>query len=155
QPESVLADELDALRLGALRTLGCLELHLRVLREGLVALAEDRAVVNEQVLAAFIRGDESVPLVGVEPLDGSGCHRKNTSSTAQERAEEARRAHPVLAQVVRTGYQPESRPSVAAAAIGRVVDLPSAARARGRGREQPQPLVAVRTAPAAGVSLPE
>src|SRR2546423_3729618 len=69
--------ERDALRLGALRTLGCLELHLRVLVERLVALADDRAVVNEQVLAASVGGDESVPLVGVEPLDGSCCHKKH------------------------------------------------------------------------------
>src|SRR5581483_3015137 len=83
------ADERDALRLGALRTLGCLELHLRALVEGLVALADDRAVVDEKILAAVVRSDESVPLVGVEPLHGSGCHRKNTSSAARERAEEA------------------------------------------------------------------
>src|SRR5438874_5948535 len=101
-------DERHVLRLGALRAVGGLELHLRALGERLVALADYRAVVDEHVLAAFVGGDEPVPLVGVEPLDGSGCHRKNTSSTAQERAEEARRAHPVLAQ----SYPQGTRPSV-------------------------------------------
>src|SRR5438105_14492486 len=96
---SALRDR-DALGFWAFRALGGLVLHLRVLGERLVALADDRAVVDEEVLAAFVGGDEPVPLLRVEPLDGSGCHRKNTSSTAQERAEEARRAHPVLAQIV-------------------------------------------------------
>src|SRR5919198_81902 len=49
---------------------------IRVLGERLVALADDRAVVDEQILAAFVGDDEAVPLVGVEPLYGSGCHRK-------------------------------------------------------------------------------
>src|SRR5437868_6261298 len=63
-------------------------------------------------------------------------------------------AHPVLAQVVPTGYQ-ASLGSVAAAPIGRVVDLAPAARARGRRGEQPQTLAAVWAAPAAGVPLSE
>src|SRR5437762_3211533 len=91
--------ERDVFGLRALRALGGLELHLRALGERLVALADDRAVVDEQVLTALVGGDEPVPLVGVEPLHGSSCHKKNTSSTAQERAEEAQRAHPVLAQI--------------------------------------------------------
>jgi hypothetical protein len=35
--------------------------------------------VNEDVLAALIRGDEAVPLRVVEPLHGSCCHMQNTS----------------------------------------------------------------------------
>src|SRR5438477_12097095 len=66
--------ECDVLRLRALGALLGLVLHLRVLREGLVALADDRAVVDEQVLAAVVGRDEAIALVGVEPLDGSGCH---------------------------------------------------------------------------------
>jgi hypothetical protein len=30
--------------------------------------------MNEDVLAALIRGDEAIPLRIVEPLNGSGCH---------------------------------------------------------------------------------
>src|SRR5438067_8415815 len=70
----LLADEHDALRLGAFRALRGLELHLRVLGERLVALADDRAVMDEQILAALIGDDEAVPLLVVEPLHGSGCH---------------------------------------------------------------------------------
>src|SRR5438874_6232246 len=69
-------DERDALGLGALRALGRLELDPCALGERLVTLAYDRAVMDEEVLAAFVRGDEPVPLVGVEPLHGSGCHEK-------------------------------------------------------------------------------
>src|SRR3954453_22673735 len=64
----------DACRLGALRALCGLELHLRALGQRLVALADDRAVVDEQVLTAYVGGDEPVPLVGVKPLHGSSCH---------------------------------------------------------------------------------
>src|SRR3989440_818625 len=66
----------DVRRLRPLLALFGLVLHLRVLSERLVALADDRAVMNEQILAAVIGGDEPIPLVGVEPLHGSGCHRK-------------------------------------------------------------------------------
>ena len=44
------------------------------LGERAVAAALDGAEMDEEVLAAFIRGDEAVTLVRVEPLDGSGCH---------------------------------------------------------------------------------
>src|SRR4051794_27957435 len=106
QPSRTLAgDERDGLRLGALRPFGGVVLHLRVLVEGLVALADDRAVMNEKILtAAFVGDDEPVPLVGVEPLYGSGCHRCNTSFTALERAEKARTAHPGTRSVVVTAY---------------------------------------------------
>src|SRR6059058_6684564 len=49
--------------------------HSAIVGEGYKSLADDRAVVDEQVLAAFVRGDESISLVGVEPLHGSGCHK--------------------------------------------------------------------------------
>src|SRR5216683_7323282 len=54
--------EHDALRLGALRPIGCVVLHLRAFGERLVALTRDGAVVDEDVLAAFVRGDEAIPL---------------------------------------------------------------------------------------------
>src|SRR4051794_9001652 len=60
-------------RLGVVR-------HSRTLGKGAEAVAVDTAVVDEQVLAAFIRSDEAEALVVVEPLDGSFCHAN--SSTA-------------------------------------------------------------------------
>ena len=64
----------DVASLGALLALGRLELDARTLGEGLEALARDRAEMDEDVLAALIRGDEAIPLRVVEPLNGSGCH---------------------------------------------------------------------------------
>src|SRR5579884_3412525 len=87
----------DALRLGTLRPVDRVELHLRALRERLEAIACDRGMVDEHVLPTISRGDEPIPLRIVEPLHGSGCHT-NTSSATKERAEEAHTAQPVLAQ---------------------------------------------------------
>src|SRR5919198_3683492 len=69
-----LADRDDVGRLGALRPLARLELHLRTLGQGLEALARDLRVVDEQVLAALGGLDEPVALRVVEPLHGSGRH---------------------------------------------------------------------------------
>src|SRR5437764_9068001 len=94
----------DVLRLGPFCALGRLELHLRILGERLVALPDDRAVMDEEILAAFVRGDEPVPLVGVEPLHDSGCHRK-ASFAASERAGGV--ARPGTRSVTSRGYQRE------------------------------------------------
>src|SRR5436190_17111324 len=67
----------DALRLGALRPVDRLELHVRALGERLETLSDDRRVMDEHVLAPVSRGDEPIPLRVVEPLDGSGCHTKH------------------------------------------------------------------------------
>src|SRR5204862_1846890 len=98
---------------GTLRPVDRVELHLRTLGERLEALADDRRVVNEHVLATVSRGDEPVPLRIVEPLHGSGCHT-NTSSTTKERAGEAHTAQPVLAQLsLRTvARQPPPPPAI-------------------------------------------
>src|SRR5437899_1038713 len=48
--------------------------HLRALGKRLEAVALDRAVVYEQVLTRIIGGDESIPLVGAEPLHSSCGH---------------------------------------------------------------------------------
>src|SRR5579871_765017 len=74
RPAHGLADDAHVGGLGALVTLLGLVLHLRALVQAAVARALDGAEVDEQVLTAFIGGDEAVPLVGVEPLDSSGCH---------------------------------------------------------------------------------
>src|SRR5438105_13634660 len=42
--------------------------------ERAIALADDRAVMDEQVLGLVIRCDEAKSLVVAEPLDGSGSH---------------------------------------------------------------------------------
>ena len=65
------SDELDVLRLLALRTRRHLELDSLALFEGAIAGRLDRAVVHEDVGAA-LTGDEAVALLGVEPFDGTG-----------------------------------------------------------------------------------
>src|SRR6185503_1330451 len=65
---------LDARRGGALGPFLGLVAHLRTLGQGLEALAEDRGVVDEDVLRAVIGCDEPVALVVAEPLDSSGRH---------------------------------------------------------------------------------
>src|SRR5712691_1183326 len=67
-------DDADVACLRALRPLLHLVLHLRALGQALEALAADRAVVDEDVLATIVLRDEAVTLVVVEPLHGSGCH---------------------------------------------------------------------------------
>src|SRR5918997_2560590 len=51
-----------------------LVLDLRVLGERLEALSVDARVVDEEVTVAVVRRYESVALLVVEPLDGSGRH---------------------------------------------------------------------------------
>src|SRR5918999_1768805 len=68
------SDEAYVHRLGTLVARLLLVLHLRVLREGLEALPVDTAVMDEQVPVTIIGSDESVSLLVVEPLDGSGRH---------------------------------------------------------------------------------
>src|SRR5438876_7146132 len=78
---SSLRDRRDVRRLGALRALAGFELHLGALGQRLEAAAGDLRMMDEQVLAAAFRRDEPIALRIVEPLDGSGCHVKNTSLT--------------------------------------------------------------------------
>src|SRR4029450_1307121 len=49
--------------------------HLGALGEGLEAAPGDALVMDEQVLAGFIRRDDPEALLVAEPLDGSGRHR--------------------------------------------------------------------------------
>src|SRR3954453_18224266 len=48
--------------------------HLGALGQRLEAAAVDAGVVDEEVLAALVRGDEAEALVAVEQFDGSGGH---------------------------------------------------------------------------------
>src|SRR6516165_513434 len=77
-------DDYDGLRLGALRALLGLELHLRTLGQRLEALTADRAEMHEHVLAAITRSDEPKALRVVEPLHGSGCHTNTSPHPTQE-----------------------------------------------------------------------
>src|SRR6185312_11200552 len=67
----------DGLNVGRRRTFGSLlgvEADSGAIREGLVPVALDRAVMDEQVLAGVIRSDEPEALVVAEPFDGSCGH---------------------------------------------------------------------------------
>src|SRR3954467_14483966 len=67
-------DGVDVRRAHALRALLGLVGDLRALGERAEAIRLDGGMVNEQVLAAVIRRDESVALVVAEPLHCSGGH---------------------------------------------------------------------------------
>src|SRR5918996_3703309 len=88
-PPHRLTYELDVRGLGALGALRDLVLDLRALGERPEALALDAAEVDEDVLRAVVRGDEPVPLLVAEPLDGSGCHAISPPSADQEQVREA------------------------------------------------------------------
>src|SRR5262245_40084653 len=77
-PGILLGNHSDVGSLGALGTLGDLELHLLTLLEGLVARSEDRREVHEDVVTALLL-DEPVPLAVVEPLHFAYCHDRLTS----------------------------------------------------------------------------
>src|SRR6516164_8637808 len=62
---------------GGLRTLLALRLFVldfRALVQGLVALTFDSTKVHEQIFAAVLRSNETITLLSVKPLHGSGCH---------------------------------------------------------------------------------
>src|SRR4051812_36040796 len=67
-------DLLDVDRLRALVARLLLVGDLRAFGERAEAAAADRGVVDEQIAATVIRGDEAVALLVVEPLDRSGRH---------------------------------------------------------------------------------
>src|SRR6266567_4155776 len=63
--------------LGGLRALGTLVngvLHLLVFSQRAVTARFDRRVVNENIRGAVVGGDETKPLVRVEPFHGSLSH---------------------------------------------------------------------------------
>src|SRR5690606_23572651 len=70
----VMSERANLLCLRTLLPLPHLVLDVLPLIEGPVTVGLDRAVVNKKVLAAGVRGDEPVPLLGVEPLDGALGH---------------------------------------------------------------------------------
>src|SRR5665811_1270687 len=68
-----VSDGADVLGLFTLATGRNVELDALTLFKRTVSVALDRGEVNEDVVAALTR-DEAETLVGVEPLDGAGCH---------------------------------------------------------------------------------
>jgi hypothetical protein len=67
----------DLLDVGGARPLGALlhiVLHLVRFLEGLEAARLDRGEVDEEILAAIVRGDEAETLGVVEPLYGTCAH---------------------------------------------------------------------------------
>ncbi|CAD5959058.1 protein of unknown function [Streptomyces sp. KY75] len=65
----------DVLSLRTLGSLSDVEVHDLVLLEGAEPGRVDRGVVNEDIRAAAVLGDEAEALFSVEPLDGSGSHK--------------------------------------------------------------------------------
>src|SRR3981081_934784 len=78
------SERLNVRRPGTLRALLGVIAHLRALGQRLEAVALDRAVVNEQVLAGVIRCDEPKSLVVAEPLNSSCCHDAPPGSVCSE-----------------------------------------------------------------------
>src|SRR5690242_7079363 len=68
------SDWLDVLGLGALGTRAGGELHPLVLLKATVAVSLNNGVVNKDVICSVIRGDETIALVGVEPLHCTLSH---------------------------------------------------------------------------------
>src|SRR5688500_3275868 len=67
-------DGLDVRRVRALGAVLGVVGDLRALGQRLEAAALDGGVVDEEVLALVVRGDEAEALLVAEPLHGSGCH---------------------------------------------------------------------------------
>src|SRR6266581_2132144 len=72
--ECYTSDRADVLRLRSFLPLGCVEFDLLVLIQRPVAGARDRGEVDEHVRRPVIGGDETIALVGVEPLPCACCH---------------------------------------------------------------------------------
>src|SRR5215211_7024496 len=94
---SAWGDDADVACLRTLRPVLHLVLHLRALSQALEALAADRAVVDEDVLATVVLLDKAVTLVVVEPLHRSGCHIYTSPRLRHERAAGGAKPKPVLA----------------------------------------------------------
>src|SRR5581483_476197 len=66
--------------------------HLRALRKGSEPAADDRRMVDEQVFALIVGGDEAKALLVAEPLHGSGCHVPSRENCCAARRGRSRRA---------------------------------------------------------------
>ena len=61
----------DVSRLRTLLALGNLERDALLLFQAPEALGLNGGVMNEDIVPTIVRGNEAVPLLGVEPLDGA------------------------------------------------------------------------------------
>src|SRR5690349_4014967 len=68
------SDGLDVLGLGTLGTRAGGELHPLVFLEATVTVSLNNGVVDKDVICSVIRGDETIALVGVEPLHCTLSH---------------------------------------------------------------------------------
>src|SRR5271157_4566915 len=68
------SDRLDAVSLGTLGALAGSVLHALVVLEAAVTVSLNHGVVNEDVTGSVVGGDETIALVGVEPLDCTLSH---------------------------------------------------------------------------------
>src|SRR5438128_6201366 len=71
----------DAAGLQPLLALGHLELDPLSLGELAISLHLDLGLMDEEIFAAALRGDDAEPLRSVEPLDRAGCHLTVTPVT--------------------------------------------------------------------------
>src|SRR5579871_2416692 len=69
-----VSDRADVLGLRALGALGGGELDPLVVQEAAVTISLDGGVVNEDIGGAVVGGDETIALVGVEPLHCALSH---------------------------------------------------------------------------------
>src|SRR6516225_1753036 len=74
------ADGHDVFRLGSLLALGDVELDLLSFLQAAITVAGDRTEVHEHVLAT-LDSDETVPLVGIEPLHSALSHVSSPDAT--------------------------------------------------------------------------
>src|SRR5215831_5270658 len=74
------ADGHDVFRLGSLLALGDVELDLLSFLQAAITVAGDRTEVHEHVLATLDR-DETVTLVGIEPLHSALSHVSSPDAT--------------------------------------------------------------------------
>src|SRR3954454_7111281 len=85
RPFVVKSGDADVLGLWALGALDDVELDLLVLVKRLVAAGLNGGEVDEHVFAAAVLRDETEPLVGVEPLNGSLSHDLSVPSVTCRR----------------------------------------------------------------------
>src|SRR3954452_9998095 len=78
----------DVLRLRALLALLGVVGDLRALAERAVPVSLDRAVMDEEILAAVVRRDEAETLLVGEPLHCSCCHVFTSTALSAANAEE-------------------------------------------------------------------
>src|SRR5688500_11974377 len=84
------SDRVDLVSLRAFWPLGGLELHTLALIERPESGRLDRTVVDENVRAAAVHGDEAVALFGIEPLNGSLRHETSPSVCIRNRTSRSR-----------------------------------------------------------------